>query len=232
MLPELWTVPGTEWSIKSYGFLMMVGFLSSVYLAMRRAANVKCDPDVVLNCSFISLVTGIVGARIFYVVHYWDQSFSYIPNPLWAAVNISSGGLEIYGGLIAAIIVVPLYLAVTKRSIRLYLEILAIATMWALGVARIGCFLNGCCFGGVCADANGQANNAWAVQFPFASPALVRQWQERRITLPAELITDNYGRGGGQQLEAFPLNREMLGMSPEKRSKPYRRFETAEEPYQ
>lgn len=219
-------MPGTGWTLKSYGFFLMVGFLSAVWLAMRRAMKVKCDPDVVLNCSFISLVVGIGGSRIFYVVHYWKESFADQPNPLLSAFNITQGGLEFLGGLVPAMIAVPLYLRLSGKSIRVYTDILAVSTAWGLGIARLGCFLNGCCFGSVCIDAHNQPLITAAVQFPFASPALIRQWERRQITLPAELIDENSYRW-----EAMPLSRDMFSMSPEAREKPFRELERAEEIY-
>ena len=94
MYPELWVMPGTGWTLKSYGFMMMVGFLSAVYIGMRRAMRVKCDPDAILNIAFISLMSGVVGSRVFFVIHYWEESFADTPNPWLAAINITQGGLE------------------------------------------------------------------------------------------------------------------------------------------
>ncbi len=232
MHPELWVMPGTGWSLKSYGFMMTVGFLSAVYFAMRRAVKVKCDPDVVLNCAMISLVVGIVGARIFFVVHYWNDSFAHLPNPIMAALNITSGGLEFLGGLVPAMIAVPLYLWYSKKSIRVYTDILAISTMWALGIARMGCFLNGCCFGGVCADENGRARHAVAVEFPFGSGAHTKQWEDREVFIPAELISDAFPATNSGPLWAnMPLSREQLYMPIEQRQKPLMKLQQLKDAY-
>lgn len=226
MHPELWTMPGTGWTLKSYGFMLTVGFLSAVYLAMRRAQKVKCDPDIVLNCSFISLVTGIIGARLFFVVHYWDELFAAHPNPWFQIFDLTRGGLEFLGGLVPAMITVPLYLWIKGQSIRVYTDILTVSTMWALGVARLGCFLNGCCFGGVCTDQHGHARFAAAVEFPFGSSASVRQWENRQLTFPAELISDAITNSrDGKVFEAGPLARDYVTMTPEKFYSAQRRFE-------
>lgn len=225
-------MPGTGWTLKSYGFMMMVGFLSGAYLAMKRGTRVKCDPDVVLNCCLIALIVGVVGARVFYVVHYWEESFAFRPNPLWEALNVTEGGLEFLGGLIPAMIAVPLYLAYHKHSVRVYTDIMTVSTMWALGVARIGCFLNGCCFGHVCETEDRTPASVLAVQFPYASPAFWKQWENRQLTVPAELVYDAFGDGEQIRLmEATPLPREMLTISPEARLRPIREFETLRESY-
>ncbi len=233
MHPELWTMPGTGWTLKSYGFMLTVGFLSAVYMAMRRAQKVKCDPDIVLNCAFISLVAGILGSRLFFVVHYWDEQFAALPNPWLQVFDLTRGGLEFIGGLIPAMIFVPLYLLLKKQSIRVYLDILAVSTMWALGVARLGCFLNGCCFGGVCTDLQGHPQHAAAVEFPFSSPASFSQWENRQLTLPAELISDAVNdTRAGNVFEAMPLGRDSVAVTPEAFSQDERRFEEIAERFE
>ena len=115
MRPELWTIPGLDWSIKSYGFMMMCGFLIAIWFAMRRAMRVKADPDMILNIGFVSLLCGVGGARLFFVIHYWESNFATAANPLWEALKITSGGLEYYGGLVGAILGGVLYLRFFAR---------------------------------------------------------------------------------------------------------------------
>ena len=51
MQPTVFTIPGLGLPIKGYGLMMMIGFLGGIYLATRRAAKVKADPDLILSCS-------------------------------------------------------------------------------------------------------------------------------------------------------------------------------------
>ncbi len=188
MHPELFTLPG-GFSIKTYGFFMMVGFLSGVWLAMRRAERVKADPDVVLDISLLCLLFGVGGARVFYVIHYWETQFADAPNRLMAVIDITSGGLEFLGGFLGAVIATAVYAWWKRFSLRLYLDILAPSAMWGLAFGRIGCFFNGCCFGAVCATSGAAAPALpWAMAFPYGSPAHVQHWQDRRVTIPAELM--------------------------------------------
>lgn len=188
MHPELITLPG-GFSIKTYGFFMMVGFLSGVWMAMRRAERVKADPDVVLDISLICLIFGVGGARIFYVIHYWKSQFADAASPLLAIIDITAGGLEFLGGFIGAVAATAVYAAWKKHSLRLYLDILAPGTMWGLALGRVGCFFNGCCFGAICATgAAHQAALPWAISFPYGSPAHLRHWEDRKVTIPAELL--------------------------------------------
>lgn len=189
MHQELFRLPVLGISVKTYGFFLMVGFLSAVWLAMRRAQRVKADPDRVLDIAFLALVFGVGGARLFYVIHYWKTQFADAPNKLFAMIDIRQGGLEFLGGLLGAIAATAIYLAIKRQSFRLYLDIMAPGAMWGLAFGRLGCFFNGCCFGGLCVvGATAEPQYPWAVQFPYGSPPHEQAWRDRQVSVPAELI--------------------------------------------
>lgn len=231
MHPELITLPG-GFTIKTYGFCLMVGFLTAVWFAMKRAQRVKADPDVILDLSFISLIFGVAGARIFFVVHYWKSNFAQAPNKLIAIIDITQGGLEFLGGFLGALIAAVIYCSLKKKknriSIRLYLDILAPSLMWGLAFGRLGCFFNGCCFGGVCTTDQQDQNqkpvaSTWAVQFPFSSPAHFKQWEDRLVTIPAELLTT-----APDYMIPAPISKTALDMPVEKRLGPLREYRELE----
>jgi phosphatidylglycerol:prolipoprotein diacylglycerol transferase len=207
MWPTLFKIPILDIPIRGYGLMLMIAFLGGTWWAARRAMRVKCNPDLVVNLGLVALLSSIVGARVFYVIHYWEAQFQ--GRGLWAVVDVSAGGLEFYGGLLGALLAVLLYLYFSGVSVRLYLDIITPSLMFGMGMARIGCFLNGCCWGGMCPE-----DMAWGVTFPYASPAYVRQWENRQITVPAELL---YINADG---EAYPLPREAMELSPEERANP------------
>ena len=130
-----------------------------------------------------SLIAGVVGARLFYFIHHHDQ----FQGDLLGFFRVWNGGLELLGGVIAAVAVILAYLKYHKLPIRPYLDILAIGLMLALVFGRIGCFFNGCCFGK-------PANLPWAVRFPYNSfaydsqinPDLARKRPEPYINLPKD----------------------------------------------
>ena len=138
-----------------------------------------------LNCAFIALLGGVGGARLMHVIDYWEH-FTYYPTTMsriMAILDLRQGGLEVYGGVITAMVLAVFYLAVRRHSVRWYMDILAPSLALGMGLGRIGCFLNGCCWGTVC-------DQPWAVQFPFGSNAMVEQWYdgEPGTDLPKELI--------------------------------------------
>ncbi len=199
MRPTLFDLPLIWWTIpiRGYGLMLMIGFLGGTWWAARRAARVKADPDAIINLAFVCLLASVVGARLFYVLHYWDDHFA--GRGLWAAVNITAGGLEFYGGFIGAFLAGTVYLLARRISFRLYADIAAPSIMFGMAMARIGCFLNGCCWGGPC-----PAEFPLGVRFPYGSSAFVREWEDRQITVPAELL---YVRFNG---DAYPLPREWI----------------------
>ena len=209
MYPTLFTIPflPAGWGeVKSYGFMLMIGFLSAIWLACRRAERVRADPDVVLNIGLISLVAGVIGARAYFVWHYWEDQFANQPNPWLSVAAINRGGLEFWGGPILSIPAVMIYLMLKKQSIRWYIDIVAPSLMWGLAFGRIGCLLNGCCWGGVCVDPHdrSRAGLPWAIRFPYDSPAMRQQYWIRQLTIPKELI---YISPTG---ESLPLAREWI----------------------
>ena len=106
----------------------------------------------------------MVGARIFFVVHYYDR---FRDNPL-DVLKIWQGGLEFLGGVVLALFVIGFYLRRNKMPVRRCLDVMAVGLMIALAFGRIGCLLNGCCFGQ-------PTTLPWAIRFPYGSYAYTSQ---------------------------------------------------------
>lgn len=212
MYPTMFEIPFLpDWlaDVKSYGVMMTIAFLTGIWMACKRAVKSHGDPDIVLNMGFIALVCGIVGARIMYVAHYWDTRFANQASPILAAFDIRAGGLEFLGGPILTVPALMIYLRyVAKVSMRWYLDFSIPALPWGLALTRIGCFLNGCCWGAVCIDEHSvqrdQASIPWAVRFPYGSPAMIQQFRFGQIAIPKELIVIT------PLGESYPLRREQI----------------------
>lgn len=155
MRPELFSIPGLDITIKSYGLLLGAGFLCALALARWRCRRCGKNPDVISSVAMVALVAGLIGARAMHVIHNFSDFRS---NPL-EILAIWSGGLEFLGGVILGVLAVVFYLKKKKQPILAFLDMLAPAMMLGLALGRIGCFLNGCCFGSPC-------ELPWAVQFP------------------------------------------------------------------
>jgi len=191
MHPELFKLPFTDLTVKSYGVMVVLGFLLALILVNKMCKRARIDAEKVTNAGFYGFIVGIIGARIFHVVHYRDQFDS-----LLSMLAIWRGGLELLGGVIATIIFLFIYLKVKKMNVMLVLDILAVALMVGLGFGRLGCFFNGCCFGQ-------PTHHSIGVVFPYGSipylsqayPDPARNRSEPIIELPAEF----YGYETGEQ---------------------------------
>ncbi|MBN1815780.1 MAG: prolipoprotein diacylglyceryl transferase [Sedimentisphaerales bacterium] len=164
MFPELFELPIVHVTIKSYGTMIVIGFLLAVLLMRRLLKGFGENPDHITNVALYALIAGVIGARIFYVVHFWEK-FRGEPLSVFA---VWQGGLEYLGGVLLAIVVVLIYLFWNRLPMRTYMDVLSIGLMLGLGFGRIGCFWNGCCFGKV-------TDFPLGIRFPYASPPYVSQ---------------------------------------------------------
>jgi phosphatidylglycerol---prolipoprotein diacylglyceryl transferase len=96
-------------------------------------------------------------------------------------LNIRSGGLTFYGGLILATVACLIYGRRAGVNLRLSMDVIAPCVMIGLAFGRIGCFLNGCCYGAEC-------DLPWAVHFPYHSNAYQDQFEHGELRVPGELV--------------------------------------------
>lgn len=186
MMPVLFRIPFVNIDVPGYGLMMMIGFLCAIAWGARRAARSGANPDVILNCGFVALISGVIGGRLMYVLHNLGEFSNRggFLSTAWAMIDVRQGGLEYYGGFILAAIAISVWLLWYERvSWRWYADMMAPSVAVGLAFGRLGCYLNGCCFGG-------PTDLPWAVTFPYASPAQMHYWSERfpGSELPQELM--------------------------------------------
>ncbi len=157
--------------IRGYGVMLLAAVATATALLVWRAVRVGLNGEMMFSLVFWGFVPGIIGARLFYVIEYWP-SFQRptFGATLAAAVNIAQGGLVVYGSLIGGTIGLVAFMLKHKLPVLATLDLLTPSLVLGLAIGRIGCFLNGCCFGGPC-------DLPWAVTFPAGSPAHVQQVQ-------------------------------------------------------
>ena len=141
MFPELLKIGPL--SIKTYGFFVAVGFLAGMNYARILARRQSINPEIVLDLSLYIIVSGLIGARIFYVLLNWD----FYKKNLLEIFFIWSGGLVLYGGVIFAFMTSALYVYFKKLNFFVLSDIFAPAFFLGLAIGRIGCFSAGCCYG-------------------------------------------------------------------------------------
>lgn len=164
--------------IRGYGVFLMLAIAISTLLTIWRAKRRWNYPaDAILGIVFVAAFCGICGARLFYVVEYWpDVRAATLGATLINIVDVTNGGLVVYGSILGGIAAVIGYLAFKKLPILATLDLFAPALLLGVSIGRIGCLMNGCCFGGPC-DA------PWGVVFPAGSPAHQLQMEEGATSL-------------------------------------------------
>ena len=145
--------------IRWYGVMAALGFIAGMALIQINRKFAKLTADQVCNIVMLGMISGVLGARIFYVVQNWSY---YRLHPA-AIIRIDQGGLVFYGGFILAFILIVIYLRKFCRAdVIRTLDVMAPALAAAHSLGRIGCFLNGCCYGK-------PAQIFWAAAYPAGS---------------------------------------------------------------
>lgn len=151
----------------SYGAMVMLGFLFGVWMAERRAKLIGITPEHCLDMGLTGILAGLAGARLFHVAENWEH-YTPFGERGWVAlvdvVKLWQGGLVFYGAFIAAIIAAIAYCRRAKLDVVQFLDLAGPSLIAGQAFGRLGCFLNGCCYGKVCSA-------PWAVHFPYGSDA-------------------------------------------------------------
>ena len=141
--------------IYAFGVLAALGFLVALRVALDRARREKLAEAVIWDVWTASILGGLAGARLVYVLEHWP----YYREHLARSFAIWEGGLVWYGGLAGALLAVVTYLRRRRQPVLRVIDALTPATMIGLALGRVGCFLNGCCFGK-------ETDLPWGVSFP------------------------------------------------------------------
>lgn len=143
--------------IHFYGVCIALGFLCATALMLYKRKRAGMTKDQIFDLAMLALFTGIVGARLLHVIQNWDSNAGF----LWI-FRIDQGGLVFYGGFILAITSVCIYARRKKISMPALLDVTSPAIAIGHAFGRLGCFMQGCCFGKPAPE------GTWgAVRFPF-----------------------------------------------------------------
>jgi len=198
MFQIVFRIPGLNLPVYGYGLMLVVAFLVCAYVARAMAGRIGLDGEAFINAALIAMLTGIVGARVSDVLENWHEFFNpqrSVIEGLFDAVNIRSGGLTFYGGFILATPCCIVYGIRKRLPILRSMDIVAPVLMIGLGLGRIGCYLNGCCYGELCRPSFGAA----LTEFPYYSNPYIEQFN-RGLIHPAEVLLTP-APGGGSELK-------------------------------
>jgi phosphatidylglycerol:prolipoprotein diacylglycerol transferase len=193
MWKTVFEVPGLGFRLHSYSLLLLIACASALFLAAWRARRERLDPESIYELAVWLFSGGFLGARIWFFVQnpgaleHWTD-----------LLRVWNGGVIFYGCIVGGLTGSILFWL--RHRFPFLATADAVAPSLALGIAlgRIGCFLNGCCFGSTC-------DLPWAVRFPAGSLAWGRHVQAGWIPPWAEASLPVHPKQLYLALEGFLL---------------------------
>ncbi|MFQ5599527.1 MAG: prolipoprotein diacylglyceryl transferase [Candidatus Krumholzibacteriia bacterium] len=161
--------------LHAYGFMLAVSFFFGILLAARRAPARRIPADVVFDTALVIVFASILGSRLMYVFFHMEEVHSFLD-----VVAVWRGGLTMYGGVLAAMAAAGLYVRRRKVPFLRLADVMAPSLGLGLMLTRLGCFLNGCCYGK-------PTDSALGVQFPVET--LVGRVFEESALHPTQLYS-------------------------------------------
>lgn len=125
-------------NIHWYGILFAVAAVAAAWLATREARRRGEDPERVWTMLLVAAVGGIIGSRLYHVIHQWEF---YSANPALIP-QVWNGGLGIPGGVAGGMIVLFAYTRINRLNFLRWIDIGAPAMLLAQAIGRIGNFVN------------------------------------------------------------------------------------------
>lgn len=148
-----------------YGMMILVGFLVGTAVAHWRLKSLGYDGELAFSIGTWILGSGVLGARLFWLILHGSGAVKAAPTlaaKLFVIVNLTNGGLVLYGGVFAGLIAFLLFCRKHGIPILRMADIVTPSVFLGIGFGRLGCLLYGCCYGGVC-------ELPWAITFPADS---------------------------------------------------------------
>ena len=127
-----------------YGILMATGMILGVLLALKEAKRVGIDEDDVLNLALIAIPSGLLGARLYYVIFNW----SYYSQNVFEILNFRGGGMAIHGALIGGILAGFIYTKTKGINFFKMADAVMLGIPLAQAIGRWGNYINGEAHGG------------------------------------------------------------------------------------
>jgi len=162
--------------IHSYGLMVALAYIVAIAISLYFAKKEDIHPETIFDLALWLIVSGIIGARFFYVIGQWDI---YRANPI-EILMIQNGGLVILGGFLFNLAAVYYFAKLKNINLLKLFDVIAPGAAIGIAIGRVGCFLNGCCFGL-------PTNMPWGINFPFG--ALAHSYYPHEHIHPTQLYS-------------------------------------------
>jgi len=144
MLPVLFKIG--EFEVHSFGLVLIVAFAAAYLMGRARAEKHGLTKDQVGDAFFWTLILGVLGARIGFIV----QELPYYLSQPEKLLSLKFQGLTSFGGLVAGFLGLVWMARRARVPLRNMLDVAAAPMLLGHVIGRLGCLLNGCCYGGRC----------------------------------------------------------------------------------
>lgn len=154
-----------SFKLSTYGLMMMAAFVAGISLAAYRGRSRGLPREFVQDLSTMILIASLLGARGLYVLthlHEFEGDWLSIINPFQPDGRFGIAGLVLLGGVLLAIPVTVWYTRKRGYGVLDTIDLLAPSLALGIAIGRVGCLLNGCCFGDSC-------SLPWAITYPESS---------------------------------------------------------------
>jgi phosphatidylglycerol:prolipoprotein diacylglycerol transferase len=129
-------------SVRWYGIMVALAVMTLIFWALREVRRgAALSYETVFNAALVGIPSGIIFSRLLHVIDYW-QYYSQNPGQI-----IGGSGLSIYGAVLGAALGIWIYSRFSKVSFGYLADVLAPGIILAQAIGRVGCTLNGCCYG-------------------------------------------------------------------------------------
>ncbi|MBR6045830.1 MAG: prolipoprotein diacylglyceryl transferase [Ruminococcus sp.] len=134
------TIPGINFKVYWYGFLIAVGILLAMFYGFKKMRSAGIDPDRATDGVIAGFVGALAGARLYYILFNSDMSITQF-------FSFRDGGLAIYGGIIGAVLVGGIVIKLKKIKLAAMLDVVAPCFLIGQAIGRWGNFFNQEAFG-------------------------------------------------------------------------------------
>jgi phosphatidylglycerol---prolipoprotein diacylglyceryl transferase len=146
MFPELFKIPGTEFTLNTYGFLQAISFIVALLLMARLAERDGLNKQRAYDLGLWILAASLIGSKLLLVVTEWNLYYRENPRQILSLDFFRSGGV-FYGGFIGAVLASVIVMKIYRMPWWRVADACAPGIAIGTAIGRLGCFAAGCCWG-------------------------------------------------------------------------------------